>query len=41
MDAVFSNICTTLDETAAKLDDPLEAFCEDNPGELECLVYED
>jgi hypothetical protein len=41
MDAVFSSICRALDTAAAKIDDPLEDFCNKNPSELECLVYED
>lgn len=41
MDAVFSSICKALDTAAAKIDDPLEDFCNKNPSELECLVYED
>ncbi|KAF8065545.1 adenylate kinase 2 [Scenedesmus sp. PABB004] len=41
MEAVFSSICSALDGAKAKIGDPLEEFCADNPGELECLVYDD
>jgi len=41
MDAVFSSICKALDDATAKIDDPLEDFCNKNPSELECLVYDE
>lgn len=41
MDAVFSSICSALDEAKAKIGDPLEDFCASNPSEMECLVYDD
>lgn len=41
MDAVFSSICSALEEAKAKIDDPLEDFCSKNPSEMECLVYDD
>lgn len=41
MDAVFSSICKALEETKAKIGDPLEEFCAANPSDLECLVYDE
>lgn len=41
MDAVFSSICSALDAAKAKIGDPLEDFCAQNPSEMECLVYDD
>lgn len=41
MDAVFSTICKALDEAKAKIGDPLEDYCAQNPEQPECLVYDD
>lgn len=41
MDAVFASICTAIDAAKGKLSDPLEEFCNSNPGDLECKVFDE
>jgi hypothetical protein len=40
IDAVFSSIAESIEAAKAKLGDPLESFCSENPSDLECKVYE-
>jgi adenylate kinase len=41
MAEVFSSIEQALDEALLKASDPMESFCEGNPSEPECRVYDE
>lgn len=41
MDAVFSSVAQVLREAKERINDPMEAFCGDNPAELECKVFDE
>ena len=43
MDAVFSDICAALDAARAAQGggDAMDRFCNENPSDMECRVYDD